>query len=649
MPGGHDMTLRPFLWRAERLYPDTEIVSRTHEGITRYTYGEYGDRVRQLANALDGVVSEGDRVGTFCWNQHRHFEVYFAAPSLGTQLHTINPLLPDKDIRYIVDNAEDRVLFVDPSLLGKLDGALAGSDEADAVEQVVVMGSEVPETDLEDVVAYEEFVDGQPTEVDWPDVSEDQPAGMCYTSGTTGRPKGVEYTQKMLWGHTMATLTPQGIPMSDEDVVMPVVPMFHVNAWGMPFTATAGGSKQVFPGPSPEPEDLAGLIEDEGVTITAGVPTVWLGLMDYCENNDVDLSTLKYVVVGGSAAPRSMIEWFDDRDITLLHAWGMTEMSPIGSVSHLKGSLEDADYETQLEHRAKQGLAVPGLEFRVVGDDGEEIAWDGEEFGELWVRGPWVTKEYFKRPDANEEDFEDGWLKTGDVVTVDPEGYIKIVDRAKDVIKSGGEWISSVELENALMAHDDVSEATVVGVPHERWQERPVAFVVPKQGVDEDTLTDELLAMVKEEFPKWWAPDDVLFIEEIPKTATGKFSKKDLREQYSDESLVEGQVPEDAAPGDGFLADVCRAWEEATGPAEEAGEEEGDRAQLQHALPLRLGHPFLAQPPLSTSTAPAAISASESRTTSSMSSSPNSSFIFLTSFCLPIFNSCLNTDEDSLR
>jgi len=281
MPGGHDQTLRPFLWRAETLYEDTEIVSRTHEGIERYTYDEYGDRTAQLAHALtEGGIEEGDRVATFCWNHHRHFETYFAVPTIGAQLHTINPLLPDEHIRFIIQNAEDRTIFVDHSLFPKLAGAIADADdEFDQVDRVVAMGETVPEgaDDLPvDVVAYEDFVEGHPTEYDWPDIDEDQSAGMCYTSGTTGMPKGVEYTHKMLWSHTMASLTPQGIPMADDDVVMPVVPMFHVNAWGMPFTATAGGSKHVYPGPSPEPEDIANLIENEGVTITAGVPTVWM-------------------------------------------------------------------------------------------------------------------------------------------------------------------------------------------------------------------------------------------------------------------------------------------------------------------------------------------------------------------------------------
>ncbi|MDS0292924.1 long-chain fatty acid--CoA ligase [Halogeometricum luteum] len=549
MPGATAQTLRPFLWRARRMFPDREVVSRTHEGIHRYTYAEYADRVGQLANALDGAgVERGDRVGTFCWNHHRHYETYFAAPSMGAQLHTINPLLPDHHVQYIVENAADRIVLVDPSLVEKLAGAY--DEEAFAsVERFVVMGSEVPDTSLENVVDYESFLEGEDATYDWPDLPGDQPAGMCYTSGTTGKPKGVEYTQEMLWSHTMATLPEAGLDLRSSDVVMPVVPMFHVNAWGMPFSTTAAGAKHVYPGPSPSPADLASLIEEEGVTLTAGVPTVWLGLLEYLEENDADMSSLETIVIGGSAAPKSVIRRFDEEyDVDVLHAWGMTEMSPIGTVSRLKPGMESLPDEERYDKQAKQGLLIPGLEMRVVGDDGEELPWDGEAFGELHVRGPWVTTEYFERPEANEEDFEGNWLKTGDVVTVDEEGYVQIVDRAKDVIKSGGEWISSVELENALMAHDDVAEATVVGVPHQRWQERPVAFVVPAASADEETLKSELVEMVKSEFPKWWAPDEVVFIEEVPKTATGKFDKKVLREEYDDESLVEGKTPEDAAP-----------------------------------------------------------------------------------------------------
>src|SRR6056297_1208318 len=310
--GGTDPTLRPFLWRAEKLYPDTEIVSRTGQGIERYDYEEFADRTGQLANALDSAgVDSGDRVATFCWNHHRHFETYFGVPNSGAQLHTINPLLPDHHIEYIVENADDRLLFVDPSLVEKLEGP-AESDAFESVEQFVVMGEQVPETSLSPVTDYESFVADESTEYDWPDLSGDTKAGMCYTSGTTGKPKGVEYTQQMLWSHTMASLTPQGLHFDESDVIMPVVPMFHVNAWGMPYSATAAGAKHVYPGPAPEPADLAKLIEEEGVTFTAGVPTVWLGLLEYLEENDADLSSLETIVIGGSAAPEAVIRQFDE-------------------------------------------------------------------------------------------------------------------------------------------------------------------------------------------------------------------------------------------------------------------------------------------------------------------------------------------------
>ncbi len=538
--GGYDQTLRPFLWRAERLHPEQEVVSRTHEGIVRNTYAEFGDRTRQLANALEAAgVGDGDRVATFCWNHHRHAEVYFAGPNIGGQLHTINPLLPAEHVQYIVENAQDRVLFVDQSLLEPLEAAY---DEAAfaSVEQFVVMSDSLPETGLEPVVDYESFIDAHDSEYDWPELDEEQPAGMCYTSGTTGKPKGVEYTQKMLWSHTIASLTPQSLGIEEDEVVMPVVPMFHVNAWGLPFATTAAGAKHVYPGPSPDPADLVELIEDEGVTLTAGVPTVWLGVLEYVENHGADLSSLDRIVIGGSAAPQSLIKQYDDLGVEVVHAWGMTEMSPLGTVAHLKSDLEDLSPEDQYAKQAKQGLIVPGLEFRVVDDDGGEVPWNGEDFGELWVRGPWVTDSYFKRPEANEADFEGSWLKTGDVVTVDEDGYIQIVDRAKDVIKSGGEWISSVELENKLMAHEAISEATVVGVPHEKWQERPVAFVVPTGDaeMDEDEFHEEIESFVAEDYPNWWTPDAVVHIDEVPKTATGKFNKKVLREEYADEDLL---------------------------------------------------------------------------------------------------------------
>ncbi len=548
--GGYDQTLEPFLWRAETIYPDREVVARTHEGINRYTYAEYADRTRQLANALDGFgIGEGDRVGTFCWNHDRHFETYFGVPNMGAQLHTINPLLPDKHIQHIVEDASDRLIFLDPSLAEKL-GSASDPDAFESVEQFVVVGSTVPDVSLEPLTDYESFVSDQSTEYDWPELSEDDMAGMCYTSGTTGKPKGVEYTQQMMWSHTMAMLTPQALGIEDSDVVMPVVPMFHVNAWGMPFTATAAGAKQVFPGPAPEPADLASLIEEEGVTITAGVPTVWLGLLEYMKENEVDLSSLEQIVIGGAAAPKAVIEQYDEFGVDVIHAWGMTETSPVGTVSRLTPALTDAAFDTKVDKWGKQGLIMPGIEFKVVDDDGSEIPHDGEAFGELLVRGPWVTTEYYERPHANETDFDGSWLRTGDIVTVDDDGYIEIVDRAEDVIKSGGEWISSQELENAIMAHEDVSEAAVIGVDHDRWQERPVAMIVVADDVDREMLTDELKTMLQEEYPKWWLPDGFEFIDEIPKTATGKFSKMDLREQYEGKELLEEDAPADAAPED---------------------------------------------------------------------------------------------------
>jgi fatty-acyl-CoA synthase len=325
--------------------------------------------------------------------------------------------------------------------------------------------------------------------------------------------------------------------------------MFHVNAWGMPFATTAAGAKHVYPGPAPDPADIAALIENEGVTITAGVPTVFLGLLEYLDDNEVDLSTLEQVVIGGAAAPQSLIRAYDDLGVEVLHAWGMTETSPVGTVAHLKDGLEGLPESERDAKRGKQGLLVPGLEMKVVDDSGTEIDWNGEDYGELLIRGPWVTDSYFERPDVDAEALDGSWLRTGDIVTVDPEGYVKIVDRAKDVIKSGGEWISSQEVENALMAHDAVSEAAVVGVPHERYQERPVGFLVTAEGVDGDeALETDLTDLVQADYPDWWAPDAYVYVEAIPKTATGKFSKKDLREQYSDESLVTGQVREEAAP-----------------------------------------------------------------------------------------------------
>ena len=524
-------TLRPFLWRATTLFPDRELVSRDHAGETRHDYAVFGERTARLAGALrDLGVGAGDRVGTLGWNTHRHMEAYFAPPLLGAQLHTVNAVLPDEHVEFIVEDARDDVLLVDPGEPFETVGRLF--DAFDSVEHVVVMGEDAPESDLT-VHAYEDLLaDADPVE-EWPDVDADAPAGMCYTSGTTGMPKGVEYTQAMMHAHAMMVQTPSAVGIDGSDVVMHVVPMYHVNSWNFPYAATVAGAKQVYPGPSPDTETLAELIGAEGVTLTAGVPTVFIDLLEYADAHDVDFSSLERIVVGGSAAPRGVMRRYaEEYDVTVDHAWGMTETMSIGSVSRPKAGM-DLDADERLAVRAKQGLLSPGLEMRVVDDDGAEVPWDGESFGELWVRGPTVVDEYYERPEATAEAFEDGWLKTGDIATVDPDGYFGIVDRAKDVVKSGGEWISSIQLENALMEHDEVVQAAVVAVPHDRWGERPVAAVVTASDageVTEATLREHLSAS----FPRWWLPDDVRFRETIPQTATGKFDKMALREELED-------------------------------------------------------------------------------------------------------------------
>jgi fatty-acyl-CoA synthase len=529
-----DFTLRPFFWRATRLFPEKEIVTRTRDGSERhrYTYDAFGDRVRSLANALSALgVDSNVRVGTFGWNHYRHFEAYFAVPLMGAQLHTINVQLPEDHVEYIVNDAADDVLLVDPGEPFRVIERIW--DRLDTVTELVVMDEEPPETDLDCVSTYERLLDAHDSTFEWPDVSGTQPAGMCYTSGTTGRPKGVEYTQAMLYAHSLMAITPVTFDIDEDDVVLPVVPLFHVNGWELPYAVTMTGAKQVYPGPSPDSAALARLIDDENVTFTAGVPTVWIDLLEYLEDDEADLSSLDRILTGGSAIPREIMRRYDEAyDVTIEHAWGMTETMSVGSYSRPKSSMEDWSVEEQYDVRMKQGLLSPGLEMKVVNDEGEEVPWDGDSFGELYVRGPTVVSEYYNDPAATREDFENGWLETGDIVTVDEAGYIEIVDRATDVIKSGGEWISSIELENALMEHDDVVEAVVVAVPDERWQERPLACVVT---TDDATVTaDELRDFLNEAYPRWWLPDDVVFVDEIPKTATGKFDKKVLRDEYED-------------------------------------------------------------------------------------------------------------------
>ncbi len=529
------LTLDKMLERAEKYFPKKEIVSRTAAGIHRYTYGEYGKRTRRLASALEKLgVKRGDRVGTLAWNDHRHLEAYFAIPSMGAVLHTINIRLSKEHLTYIINNAEDKVLLIDEGLVPIIEQI---KDGIPSVKAFVILtdNKELPETALEPAYHYEEILKEGDEHYQFPDdLDENESAGMCYTSATTGNPKGVLYTHRSIVLHSMAVGLADMLALSESDVAMPVVPMFHVNAWGMPFSAVWFGTKQVLPGPNFTPKILVELIESEKVTVTAGVPTIWLGVLQEIESGDYDMSSLTRVICGGSAAPLSLIRAYEEKHkIPFLHAYGMTETSPLATVARLKSYQQDLPYEEKLEFRAKQGLAAPGVEAKVVNENGE-VAWDGKEMGELLLRGPWITDHYYKDPEKTAEAVRDGWLHTGDIATIDEEGFIKLVDRTKDLVKSGGEWISSVDLENAIMAHEAVFEAAVIAVPHPRWQERPVAAVVLKDEFKGKVAKEDILKFIEPNFAKWWLPDDVIFMDAIPKTSVGKFLKRELREQLKD-------------------------------------------------------------------------------------------------------------------
>jgi len=522
------------LERAERYFPKKTVVSRTSNGIVTHTYKEIGERTRRLSSALDKIgVSKGERVGTLAWNHHRHLEAYFAIPGIGAVLHTINIRLSPAHIVYIINHAEDKVLLFDEDLLPLLEKV---KDQLKTVEAFIIMTDkdELPETNLEPLYHYEKIVnEGNPTFEFKKDLDENDPVGMCYTSATTGNPKGVVYSNRGVVLHSIALGLADGSGLTESDIAMPVVPMFHVNAWGLPFAAVWFGTTLVMPGPYFTPKVLAELIDSEKVTMTAGVPTIWLGLLNELEQGSYDTSSLTRILCGGSAAPKGLIKAFESKyKIPFIHAYGMTETTPLVVLSRLKSYQNNLSEEEKLEIRSKQGSIVPLVEMKVVGANGE-VANDGKEMGELLLRGNWIADEYYKDERTNEA-FRDGWLHTGDVVTVDEEGIVKIVDRTKDLIKSGGEWISSVDIENALMAHEAVFEAAVIAVPHERWQERPVACVVLKDAAKDQITKDELYEFLKPQFAKWWLPDDIIFMDDIPKTSVGKFLKRALRDQLKD-------------------------------------------------------------------------------------------------------------------
>lgn len=530
------LNLTHILNRANFLFPKNEIVSRRPTGIFRYTYGDFYKRTKKLAGALHSLgVKKGDKVATLAWNDHRHLEAYFAIPTMGAVLHTVNFRLSPEHLIYIINHAEDKVILVDETIYPLIE-AISGKLQTVKAFIILTDNEKLPDTSLNPVYSYEDLIeadsgDFEPLE----DIDENEPAGMCFTSATTGNPKGVTYSHRGLFLHSMALGLADTVALSEVDNIMPVVPMFHVNAWGMPFAATMYGTKQVLPGPMATSQDLLNLIQNEKVTLTAGVPTIWLGLLKELDEhpNTYDTSSLRSIVCGGSAAPKGMIRKFEEKyHIPFLHAYGMTETTPLVFTANLKKNLKTLPFEEQLNYKAKQGLIVPGIEMKVIGKAGE-VKYDGNEMGELLLRGPWIASEYYKDT-RTEETFIDGWLHTGDVVTVDQEGYVQIVDRTKDLVKSGGEWISSVDLENLLMAHEAVFEASVFGVPHPKWQERPIAVVVLKEQFVDSMTKEVLLDYLANHFPKWWIPDDLIFVKEIPKTGVGKFLKRGLREQYKD-------------------------------------------------------------------------------------------------------------------
>src|SRR3954453_23881443 len=517
------LTLPHILRRVETYYPDKEIVTRLPDkSFHRYGYGDLARRSKQLAVALKGLgLERGDRVGTLCWNHYQHHEAYLGIPCGGFVLHTLNLRLHPTDLGYIAKHAGDKAVIVDRQLVPLLESFRAETD----IEHVFV---------VED--SYEELLAGASAD-DWadPELDENEAAAMCSTSGTTGRPKGVVYSHRSTLLHTLGVgaANPLGIGVFEGDVILPVVPMFHANAWGYPYLATMFGAKLVYPGPHLDAESLLEDFVQECVTWSAGVPTIWMGILAAldADPDKWDLSKMKGMLVGGSAVPRAMIEAFNERHgLKIVHGWGMTETSPVASEAALPGELAEADPQTQYDYIALQGLPLPLVELRARDAEGNEIPWDDEAMGELEVRGPWVAASYFDTPDSADRWTEDGWFKTGDIVSMHPLGYIHIQDRSKDVIKSGGEWISSVELENALMGHPAIAEAAVIAVPSEKWDERPLAVCVVREG--QTATAEELREFLAGKFAKWWVPDYYEFVDEIPKTAVGKFRKTALREQF---------------------------------------------------------------------------------------------------------------------
>ena len=531
---GWDLTIPQAISHAEKYNYDGKLISRELDGsIKETTYGESIKRSKKLANALSKLgINLHDRVATIAWNNSRHFETYFGVSGMGAVLHTLNPRYSPAQLVYILNHAEDKVLIIDPTFIPLVEGV---QDQLNFIETIIIAAekSSIPDNSLNNSCSYDDLLEQESSEYQWPDLSEDTSSALCYTSGTTGNPKGVLYSHRSTILHAISIAGTMGFESSS--AVLPVVPMFHVNAWGVPYSALINGFTLVLPGHALDGESLYELVQKEYVDCLLGVPTVWLGLLQYLEGKGLKMESVNQVLVGGSAAPYAMIKAFDEQhDAFLTHGWGMTEMSPLGTINTQTKKAMSLPTEERYQLQTKQGYPMFGVEIKTVDDNNEELPRDGEASGALKVKGPWIMHTYYKADEPAVDD--EGWFDTGDVATIHPDGCMQIVDRAKDVIKTGGEWISSIDLENAALTHENILEACVVGVPHPKWDERPLLFLITKDGnqIDKQEINDFLL----EKVVKWWLPDDIIFVKELPHGATGKLLKVDLREEYK-EHLME--------------------------------------------------------------------------------------------------------------
>lgn len=534
------LNLKRLVERAEQYFPRNEILTRSDDGsIFRYTYRDYCARVRRVASALDRLgVGAGERVATLMWNSHQHLELYFAVPCSGRVLHTANLRLSDEHLAYTLNHAEDTALFFSPDLLSQVESI---APLLKTVKAYVVLGDRVPETKLSPIHAYEDLVAQGDPDYRYPEIDEHAPASMCFTSATTGNPKCVVYTHRGIYLHSQMICTADIMAISQYDTILPISPMFHVNSWGVPFAGVWMGAKFVFPGQRPHAEDLLALIEEHRATFCYGAVTVGIDMLNLLQQKKFDITSLRALMLGGSATPASVMQYFrKHHGVVVYTAWGSTECAPIATAVCIKRDQRDLDVDDEIAIRVRQGLPVPGVEMKVLDDDGNPVPWDDKALGEVHVRGPWIATSYLNEP-RSKESFIDGWWKSGDIATINEDGVIRLVDRAKDLIKSGGEWISSVDLENTLMAHAGVREAAVVGQPHEKWIERPIAFLVGDPAAPRPSGAELRTHLSAGGIARWWLPDSFVFLDALPKTGVGKFDKKLLRQQL-DEFIAKGSV-----------------------------------------------------------------------------------------------------------